>query len=403
MKWQYSGGGQKSEGELQRLVETVIQADDFDKSHFTDYSVKRELKALDEHNTPVGIFSVKDGWKSGSVKIRLPKEDTMYASESHAPEFEVHGIWYRSLISIIKSADEDTTQKHFHNIPFKLFRRASSDTELEDLPSGDSDSERVWADLYTSDALLEEQEKIDALPRNPEDDETVEYVIAPIMGYSDSTHLTSFGTAYLWPFYTWIGALSKYMRAKPSNFAAHHTAYIPKLPQLIQDFYHKTYGTAATLNIMRFCRSELMQKVWDLLLDTEFMHAFKHGILVTCADGIRRRLFPRFLTYSADYPERVALTCIRFLGRCPCPTCLVEKKNIALMGSKRNSAGSRKSRVDDESTQGLIARARSWIFERGYRLTSKMVERILKPLSLLPTRFMGSQACRGSCSQGDVQ
>ncbi|KAI0082977.1 hypothetical protein BDY19DRAFT_872519, partial [Irpex rosettiformis] len=50
-----------------------------------------------------------------------------------------------------------------------------------------------------------------------------------------------------------------------------------------------------------------------------------------------------------------------------------------------------KSRVDDESTQGLIARARSWIFERGYHLTSKMVECILKLLSLLPTRSTFSE------------
>lgn len=41
-----------------------------------------------------------------------------------------------------------------------------------------------------------------------------------------------------------------------------------------------------------------------LLLDDEFVEAYKHGIVVDCADGLRRRLFPRIFTYSADYPEK---------------------------------------------------------------------------------------------------
>ena len=130
------------------------------------------------------------------------------------------------LISAIESAYEDVPQKHFHNVPFKLVHRRS-DPEPED-PLTDH-SERAWTDVYNSDALLEEQSKVDALPGNPEDDESVEYVVAPIMGYSDATHLTSFGLAHPWPIYTWMAALSKYVRSKPSNFTAHHTAYIPKV------------------------------------------------------------------------------------------------------------------------------------------------------------------------------
>jgi len=47
-----------------------------------------------------------------------------------------------------------------------------------------------------------------------------------------------------------------------------------------------------------------MQAMWDLLLDEDFMHAYEHGIVITCGDGITRRVFPRFFTYSADYPEK---------------------------------------------------------------------------------------------------
>ena len=47
-----------------------------------------------------------------------------------------------------------------------------------------------------------------------------------------------------------------------------------------------------------------MQAIWLLLMDEEFMEAYKHGMLVQCGDGILRRLFPRLFSYSADYPEK---------------------------------------------------------------------------------------------------
>ncbi len=47
-----------------------------------------------------------------------------------------------------------------------------------------------------------------------------------------------------------------------------------------------------------------MHKVWELLLDPQFLHAYEHGIVLKCADGITRRIFPQFFTYSADYPEK---------------------------------------------------------------------------------------------------
>ncbi len=37
------------------------------------------------------------------------------------------------------------------------------------------------------------------------------------------------------------------------------------------------------------------------------MKAYIFGILILCSDNILRRLFPRFLVYSADYPEKYTL------------------------------------------------------------------------------------------------
>ena len=51
-----------------------------------------------------------------------------------------------------------------------------------------------------------------------------------------------------------------------------------------------------------------MQAIWTLLLDSDFMHGYEHGIVIQFADGIQRRVFPRIFTYSADYPEKYVTT-----------------------------------------------------------------------------------------------
>jgi len=47
-----------------------------------------------------------------------------------------------------------------------------------------------------------------------------------------------------------------------------------------------------------------MHAVWKLILSDDFLQAYKDGILLKSFDGITRRFFPRFLTYSGDYPEK---------------------------------------------------------------------------------------------------
>ena len=77
-----------------------------------------------------------------------------------------------------------------------------------------------------------------------------------------------------------------------------------QLDDSIQDFYKETFGTTATADILTYLRRELMQSVWRILLDDEFMDAYENGFIITFPDGIQRRVFPRFFTYSADYPEK---------------------------------------------------------------------------------------------------
>ncbi len=53
-----------------------------------------------------------------------------------------------------------------------------------------------------------------------------------------------------------------------------------------------------------------MQGTWLLILDDKFVEAYEHGILVECGDGITRREFIRFFTYTTDYVERYVQTLV---------------------------------------------------------------------------------------------
>jgi hypothetical protein len=219
MNWFYSGSNMKSVAELDKLVNDVILADDFDRAHLKEFSAMRELKRLDEHKRHIE-FPSDDGWKETSVKIRLPAEKARHLSEDDAPEFEVNGVFYRPLTAVIISAFQEATAETFHITPFRLFWQRSKDVPAE----------RVISEMYNSDAVIAEHEKIQAQPCEPGC--TLEAVVGAIMLWSDSTHLANFGTASLWPIYAYFGNQSKYTRGKPTSFSAHHIAYIPSVSNI---------------------------------------------------------------------------------------------------------------------------------------------------------------------------
>lgn len=55
---------------------------------------------------------------------------------------------------------------------------------------------------------------------------------------------------------------------------------------------------------MGHCNREMYHAQWSVILDDEFLGAYKHGMVVQCCDGNSRRFYPRIFTYSADYKEK---------------------------------------------------------------------------------------------------
>lgn len=77
-----------------------------------------------------------------------------------------------------------------------------------------------------------------------------------------------------------------------------------QLPESIKKFLSSISDKKDNRDILCHCKRELIQEVWKILLNDEFVDAYKNGIIVECFDGILRRVYPRIFTYSADYPEK---------------------------------------------------------------------------------------------------
>jgi len=289
MSWKDSGASTKSDAEVNCLVNDVLLDPDFKLEDLRGFNAARENHRGDavEKNSP---FS--DSFQTVDINIEVP------SGTSGIPPgtFSVPGLVYRKLTTVIQAALSSPLASHFHFSPFKLFHVSASGEE-----------ERVFSEVYNSDVFIEEHDCVQRAPLPPDQPNCkLEKVIVALMVWSDSTRLANFGTAKLWPIYFLFGNVSKYIHGQPNSGACQHVAYIPSLPDSFQDFaasFCSKWGTQKR-DLMTHCRRELMHGVWKFLLDADFIHAYKCGMAVTCADGIERRVYPRLFTYSADYPEK---------------------------------------------------------------------------------------------------
>ena len=200
MNWFYSGSNMKSVAELQSLVNNVLLADNYDCEHLKNFSARSEIQCLNTEPRKGSSsipFANKNGWKKSTVRIKLPAENVNQTEDS-APELEVPGVYLCSLLEVFITAVQEESAKSFHYIPFSLFWK----------PTLESTPKHVYSKLYNSDAFLEEHRKVQQLP--PEPGPQYEHVIVAGMLWSDSTHLTNFGTQSLWPGYMFFGNQSKY-------------------------------------------------------------------------------------------------------------------------------------------------------------------------------------------------
>jgi hypothetical protein len=213
MDYQWTSSANKSMEEGQKLLKRLGDKR-WSQEDIRNFDLKRETAKFDDYLA--SGTAVRDGWKSASVDIRVP-DGLKHASEADAPVFSVPGLFYRLLVEVMKGAIRDVGDRCFHYTPFKQFWT----------PSPDSPAQRVYDEIYSSDAMIAEHTALQNQP--PEPNCTLERVILTLMFWSDSTHLASFGDAALWPLYLFFGNQSKWLRLKPQTNVCHHVAYFPKV------------------------------------------------------------------------------------------------------------------------------------------------------------------------------
>jgi len=182
----------------------------------------------------------------------MRSKNPQFSTEAEAPEFEVPGIRYRSLVNIITSKVQDPSiSGTFVQQPF---------TEWW-CPLGGDRPIRIYGEAYSSNIAIQLAEEVKAIPPLASHPHIEDVIILLTLG-SDATHLANFGTASLWPIYLFFGNMSKYNSSKPSEFPACHLAYLPKVgaittPQLPTSLTpnHPSCLTALPMNTWRSLES----------------------------------------------------------------------------------------------------------------------------------------------------
>ncbi len=220
------------------------------------------------------------GWKEAAITLSLPFPQS--ALNPGLQSYTFPPFRHPQYVSILKEKMASMQDfPHFHLEPYELRwkQKNASDPESEPI--------RVHGELYTSPAFLEAHEEIQALPREPGC--SLPRVLVGLMFGSDSTHLTSFGNASLWPCYMYFGNESKYRRCKPSCNLCNHIAYFHKvrfnfwiecyfntlwtmqLPPEFKDFAMLHWGGKGPSEaFMTHCHREFFHAQWRELLDDDF-------------------------------------------------------------------------------------------------------------------------------------
>lgn len=311
--WFWNGGVQKSRSTFRQLIDIICDAD------FRLEDV-RDVK-WDNINKELGIeegewLDEDAGWIRTPVTFSVPYQVRRgVPSTPHAGprNFVIEDFFHKPLVSVVREKISHLKDTHlFHQEPYELLWQPSNSGQ---------EPIRVQGELYSSPAFMDAYRELQDSPGESGCD--LPRVIVALMFWSDATQLTSFGNTKLWPLYLFFGNDSKYLRCKPSCNLCEHVAYfqtvsllLPVLPhtltflrQLPASFKEfaasqTAGGKAPSSAFMAHCHREFIHEQWKIILDDDFIEAWKHGIVVLCCDGLKRRFYLRIFTYSADYPEK---------------------------------------------------------------------------------------------------
>ena len=232
----WTSSGSKSRNDRNALRDVIVH-EDFNPADLKGVN----FEAIEKDLRQTG----GSGWRETSLTIRVPKgikltkaskrnaateksqrqrgEPSTVMLERPVPgaPITIRDFQHRRICDIIRETFASDPAAHsFHYHPHELRWR----------PPGSDSDERVHGELYTSQAWLNEDAKVQSLTLDPtETNQEVPRAIAAVMIASDATGLGQFSSSKAWPVYIYFGNQSKYDRAKPTQHAAHHLAYLPSV------------------------------------------------------------------------------------------------------------------------------------------------------------------------------
>jgi len=232
----WTSSGSKSRKDRDALRDVIVR-EDFDPSDLKGVN----FGAIEKDLRQTG----GSGWRETPLTIRVPKGIKLTKAAKRAAATEqsqlrrgepstatlerpvpgapitIPDFQHRKICDVIRETfASDPAANSFHYHPY----------ELKWKPPGSDSEERVHGELYTSQAWLDEDVKVQSLALDPtETDRDAPRAIAAMMLASDGTLLGPFASSKAWPIYVYFGNQSKYDRAKPTQHAAHHLAYLPSV------------------------------------------------------------------------------------------------------------------------------------------------------------------------------
>ncbi|KAG8761981.1 hypothetical protein FRC12_009250 [Ceratobasidium sp. 428] len=381
--WTHCGGliTRESRDSFQR---DILQQPDFvfEDVRFEDFGIL-DKELADSARTRNPLCSDSEGWKNTNLNLQIPPLRQTKAAQAKNPDgpppifVSIPGLRSLKLTDVIVQGFTKNS-KSFHYTTFEQLWKAPGSTQARPI--------KTSGEMYCSPAMIELHLEVQNL-KIKDADCTLPRCVAGVMFASDGLQFGHFANVKGWPIFLYFGNESKYERCKPFTNACYHVAHIPSLSDEVREEIAKLHGGKAPSEaLMTHLRRELMHEVWKHLLDDDFIDAWHNGIVIDCADGVKRRVFPRILTYSADYPEKVLLATIRNGGKCLCPRCTMLTTSVHQMGQLSDMRlRTRKRRIDNKKRRAIISSARKIIFKLGLSIQYKGVEKLLAEESYVPT------------------